>query len=118
MSIASGDAVALTRELVRVDSRNPTLVAGAPGEGRVARVLADVLGAWGFDVSVREAAPGRPNVIARLGGGRGGRSLMLNGHIDVVGVEGMTHAPWDPVVRDGRIYGRGSSDMKAGVAAM
>ena len=118
MSIASGDAVALTRELVRVDSRNPTLVAGAPGEGRVARVLADVLGAWGFDVTVREAAPGRPNVIARLGGAHGGRSLILNGHIDVVGVEGMTHAPWDPVVREGRIYGRGSSDMKAGVAAM
>lgn len=118
MSIARGDAVALTRELVRVDSRNPTLVAGAPGEGRVARVLADVLGAWGFDVTVRDAAPGRPNVIARIGGARGGRSLMLNGHIDVVGVEGMTHAPWDPVVRDGRIYGRGSSDMKAGVAAM
>ena len=118
MSIASGDAVALTRELVRVDSRNPTLVAGAPGEGRVARVLADVLAAWGFDVTLREAAPGRPNVIARLGAARGGCSLMLNGHIDVVGVEGMTHAPWDPVVRDGRIYGRGSSDMKAGVAAM
>ena len=118
MSIARGDAVALTRELVRVDSRNPTLVAGAPGEGRVARVLADVLGTWGFDVTVREAAPGRPNVIARLGGAGGGRSLMLNGHLDVVGVEGMTHAPWDPVVRDGRIYGRGSSDMKAGVAAM
>ena len=118
MSIARGDAVALTRELVRVDSRNPTLVAGAPGEGRVARVLAEVLAAWGFDVTVREAAPGRPNVIARVGGARGGRSLMLNGHIDVVGVEGMTHAPWDPVVRDGRIYGRGSSDMKAGVAAM
>lgn len=118
MSIATGDAVGLTRELVRVDSRNPTLVAGAPGEGRVARVLADVLGAWGFDVAVREAAPGRPNVIARLGGAGGGRSLMLNGHIDVVGVEGMTHAPWDPVVREGRLYGRGSSDMKAGVAAM
>ncbi|HWC45968.1 MAG TPA: ArgE/DapE family deacylase [Casimicrobiaceae bacterium] len=118
MSIATGDAVALTRELVRVDSRNPTLVAGAPGEGRVARVLADVLAAWGFGVTLREAAPGRPNVIARLGGAEGGRSLMLNGHIDVVGVEGMTHAPWDPVVRDGRIYGRGSSDMKAGVAAM
>jgi acetylornithine deacetylase len=118
VSIAIGDAVALTRELVRVDSRNPTLVAGAPGEGRVARVLADVLEAWGFDVTVREAAPGRPNVVARLGGRAGGRSLMLNGHIDVVGVEGMTHAPWDPVVSEGRIYGRGSSDMKAGVAAM
>jgi acetylornithine deacetylase len=119
MSITSGDAVALARELVRVDSRNPTLVAGAPGEARVARVLADVLTAWGFRVEVRDAAPGRPNVIARLGNASsGGRSLMLNGHIDVVGVEGMSHAPWDPSVRDGRLYGRGSSDMKAGIAAM
>ena len=119
MTIASGDAVALTRELVRVDSRNPTLVAGAPGEGRVARVLADVLAAWGFQVEVREVAPGRPNVIARTGSARAGaRSLMLNGHIDVVGVEGMAHDPWSASVHDGRIYGRGSSDMKAGVASM
>src|SRR5437762_152979 len=119
MSITSGDAVALTRELVRVDSRNPTLVAGAPGEGRVARVLAEVLSAWGFGVDVREAAPGRPNVVARIGNaGGGGRSLMFNGHIDVVGIEGMTHAPWDATVRDGRLYGRGAADMKAGVAAM
>ena len=119
MSITSGDAVALARELVRVDSRNPTLVAGAPGEARVARVLADVLLAWGFRVEVRDAAPGRPNVIARIGNASpGGRSLMFNGHIDVVGVEGMSHAPWDPSVRDGRLYGRGSSDMKGGVAAM
>ncbi|HKW09161.1 MAG TPA: ArgE/DapE family deacylase [Gemmatimonadaceae bacterium] len=119
MSITSGDAVALTRELVRVDSRNPTLVAGAPGEGRVARVLADVLTSWGFHVDVREAAPGRPNVIARMGRRTpGARALMFNGHIDVVGVEGMIHAPWDATIREGRLYGRGSSDMKAGVAAM
>jgi len=119
MSIASGDAVSLTRELVRVDSRNPTLVAGAPGEARVARVLAEALSAWGFHVEVRDAAPGRPNVIARVGRREpGARSLILNGHIDVVGVEGMSHPPWDASVREGRLYGRGSSDMKAGVAAM
>jgi acetylornithine deacetylase len=119
VNISSGDAVALTRELVRVDSRNPTLVAGAPGEARVARVLTDVLSAWGFRVEMVEVAPGRPNVIARLGSAKPGtRSLMFNGHIDVVGVEGMVHPPWDPAVRDGRLFGRGSSDMKAGVAAM
>ena len=119
MSITNGDAVALTRELVRIDSRNPTLVAGAPGEAGIARALSEILTSWGFHVEVRDAAPGRPNVIARVGDAKpGARSLMLNGHVDVVGVEGMSHAPWDPAVRDGRLYGRGSSDMKAGVAAM
>ena len=57
------------------------------------------------------------NVVARVGKS-GGRSLMFNGHLDVVGVEGMTHAAFDPVEKDGRIYGRGSADMKAGIAAM
>lgn len=117
MPVAVGDAVSLTRELVRVDSRNPSLVPGGPGEIAVARALASVLTAWGMDVELREAAPGRPNVIARAGKS-GGRTLMFNGHLDVVGVEGMVHAPWDAVERSGSIYGRGSSDMKAGVAAM
>jgi acetylornithine deacetylase len=118
VSVARGDAVALTRALVRVDSRNPTLVPGAPGELPVARVLAETLRAWGLAVEITEAAPGRPNVVARAGGGGAGRSLMLNGHLDVVGTEGMTHAPFDAEERGGRLYGRGATDMKAGVAAM
>jgi acetylornithine deacetylase len=77
----------------------------------------DVLRAWGFRVDVRDAAPGRPNVVARIGR-EGGRSLMFNGHLDVVGVDGMLHDPWNAPERDGRIYGRGSTDMKGGVAAM
>src|SRR5688572_28993505 len=114
-----GDAIGLTRLLVRVDSRNPGLVAGAPGEGDVARILASVLEVWGFTVSLQQVADGRPNVVARIGKtGRGGRSLMFNGHLDVVGVDGMTHAPFEAEERDGRLFGRGSSDMKAGVAAM
>jgi acetylornithine deacetylase len=117
MPVARGDAVALTRELVRIDSRNPSLVSNGPGEASVARALAEVLGAWGFAVDVVEAVPGRPNVVARVGNG-GGRSLMFNGHLDVVGTDGMTHAPFDAFERDGRMYGRGSCDMKAGVAAM
>jgi acetylornithine deacetylase len=117
MPIAVGDGVELARELVRVDSRNPSLVAGGPGEGAVARALGEVLAAWGLRVELRDAAPGRPNVIARAGT-PGARTLMFNGHLDVVGVEGMVHSPWDAAVRNGAIYGRGSSDMKAGVAAM
>jgi acetylornithine deacetylase len=116
--IPVGDAVALTRALVRVDSRNPTLVDGAPGEAAVARLLAGVLETWGFRVELQNAAPGRPNVVARIGRASGGSSLMFNGHLDVVGVDGMTHAPFAGEHRDGRIFGRGASDMKAGVAAM
>jgi acetylornithine deacetylase len=117
LSIARGDAVALTRELVRVDSRNPSLVDGGPGESVVAKTLAAVLHDWGLRVDLQHAAPHRPNVIARAGRA-GGRTLMFNGHLDVVGVEGMTHAPWDAFQREGRLYGRGSADMKGGVAAM
>ncbi|HEX6535996.1 MAG TPA: ArgE/DapE family deacylase [Gemmatimonadaceae bacterium] len=116
-AVPRGDAVALTRELVRIDSRNPSLVPGAPGEREAARALAEVLRAWGFRVEVHDAAPGRPNVIARAGRA-GGRTLMLNGHLDVVGTDGMRHPPFDAAEREGRLYGRGASDMKSGVAAM
>ena len=117
MTVPFADPVALTRLLVRVDSRNPSLVRGAPGESAAARALADVLSAWGFSVEVMEPAPGRPNVLARAGT-PGGRSIMLNGHLDVVGTEGMVHAPFDASERDGRLYGRGAADMKGGIAAM
>ena len=111
------DPVALTAELVAIDSRNPSLVADGPGEARVAERLAAILAGWGFAVAMDEVAPGRPNVIARIG--PTGRSpLVLNGHLDVVGVEEMVHAPFEPTRRDGRLYGRGSSDMKGGIAAM
>ena len=118
MTIARGDGVGLLKALVRADSRNPSLVPGAPGEAEVARLLAETLAAWGMEVSIIESSPGRPNVIARRRGSGGGMSLMFNGHLDVVGVEGMTHAPFDATVKDGRLFGRGASDMKGGVAAM
>ena len=117
-AIAPGDARALTRALVEIDSRNPSLVAGGPGEQACAAFLRGVLDAWGFRTELREAAPGRSNLVARIGDARGGRTLMFNGHLDVVGVEGMSHPPFSAVERDGRLYGRGSADMKGGVAAM
>ena len=117
-TIAPGDARALTRALVKIDSRNPTLTNGAPGERECALFLRDVLHDWGFRTELQDAAIGRPNLIARIGTPRGGRSLMMNGHLDVVGVEGMTHAPFAAEERDGLLYGRGSADMKGGIAAM
>ncbi len=116
-ALTKGDAVGLTRALVAVDSRNPSLVADGPGEGACARLLARVLREWGFQVELQQVERGRPNVVARIGKS-GGRALLLNGHLDTVGVDGMTHEPWDAEVRDGRLFGRGSADMKAGIAAM
>lgn len=119
MQLNPGEAIALARALVRIDSRNPSLVAGAPGEREAARALAAVLQAWGFRVELHDAAPGRPNVVARIGRAEPGtRTLMLNGHLDVVGTDGMTHAPFFAEERHGRIYGRGSADMKGGISAM
>jgi acetylornithine deacetylase len=80
-------------------------------------VLAALLETWGFRVTLQEVVDGRPNVVARIGRA-GGRSLMFNGHLDVVGVDGMTHPPFEGATVDGRLYGRGATDMKGGVAAM
>jgi len=109
--------ISLLRDLVAIDSVNPSLVPGGAGEGAVADRIAAALRAGGIDVELTEVAPGRPNVVGVLDGRHPGRSLILCGHTDTVGVEGMA-APFDPVVRDGRLYGRGSQDMKSGVAAM
>ena len=117
MPIPRGDAVALARALIQIDSRNPTLAPDSPGEGDCARTLASVLDDWGFSVQLMESVPRRPNVVARIGP-RNAPALMLNGHLDVVGVEGMIHNPFSAQLRGDRIYGRGSADMKGGVAAM
>jgi acetylornithine deacetylase len=111
------DPVELTRQLVRIDSRNPSLAADGPGETACAMALRDVLDAWGFSTELIENTPRRGSVVARIGGGPG-RSIMLNGHLDTVQVDGMTHAPFAANVEDGRIWGRGACDMKGGVAAM
>lgn len=111
------ELTALTGELVRIDSRSPDLAEGAPGEGELARFVADWLKRSGFRVEVEEPAPGRPNVVGTMRGSGGGRTLLLNAHMDTVGVDRM-EAPFEPRVEDGRLYGRGAYDMKAGLAAI
>jgi len=106
----------LTRQLVAIDSVNPDLIPGAAGEAEIARFVASWCERAGLDVEVEEPAPGRPNVIATARGAGGGRSLMLNAHLDTVGIEGMAE-PFSGRVEGGRLYGRGALDMKASLAA-
>jgi succinyl-diaminopimelate desuccinylase len=107
------DAVALTRELLRFDTINP------PGrEHACARHLAGLLEAAGFRVRAHEFAGERTSLVARLGGGAGA-PLCFTGHIDTVPLGGRpwSHDPFAGETANGRLYGRGSSDMKSGVAA-
>jgi acetylornithine deacetylase len=106
--------IRLLRDLVAVNSVNPTLVPGAPGEREIADLVARELRGSGLDVSVEPVADGRPNVVGVLEGRAKGRTLMFCGHTDTVGMDD----PFTPRERDGRLYGRGAQDMKGGVAAM
>jgi len=107
----------LLRELISVNSVNPSLVPDATGEKEIATLIAGRLRSAGMDVEVQLVDGERSNVIGVVEGAQKGRTLMLCGHMDTVGVAGMK-APFDPVEKDGRIYGRGSQDMKGGLAAM
>ena len=116
--IDEGELVELTRDLIRIPS---VVRPGEPGatEAAVAAYVERWLRREGFEVEVHEVAPGRPYVLAWVGEANG-PSLLLEGHTDVV-TEGNAaewrHAPFGADLVEGRIYGRGSADMKSGLAA-
>ena len=106
----------LLSDLVSINSINPDLVPGSPGEQEIAHYIADWLRLAGLEVELVESVSGRPNVVGIARGSGGGRTLLLNGHMDTVGVAGMTDGH-KPRIEGGRLYGRGGYDMKGGVAA-
>lgn len=111
------DPVAIAQQLIRIDSVNSELVPGAAGEAAVAGWCAEWLGARGFELH-RLGTAEHPTVVGVARGRGGGRSLMLNGHLDTVGVASYEGDAFAPEVRDGKLFGRGAFDMKAGVAAI
>jgi len=121
MTLREDQAADLLSRLVSCPSVNPTRArpGGPPfGEGRMADLLAGLVAPWGAEARKVEIAPGRFNFIARFEGADPGRHLLFEAHADTVSAEGMTIDPFDPVVRDGRLYGRGSCDCKGPMAAM
>lgn len=112
----ASSALDLARSLIETPSVNPALEPGGAGEAEIASLVSGWLREWGLEIEQVEFAPGRPSVLARLERGAG-RTLILSGHLDTVGVSDMVIEPFDPIIREGRIWGRGAADMKGGVAA-
>jgi len=112
-------AVELLCDLVGIDSVNPALVAGAAGEQRIVEHLCARLQRSGFATTVVPAAghADRPSLVAVPSGACVGPTVVLNGHLDTVGVAGMTE-PFTARTEGDRLCGRGAADMKGGVAAM
>ncbi|MBI2185308.1 MAG: M20 family metallopeptidase [Thaumarchaeota archaeon] len=114
--IRGDEVIHLTSDLVKIPSENP------PGEEEeAAEFVAEYLKALGFSIEIYEVLPKRPNVVARLKGSEGRPVLMLNGHLDVVPAGERTawsFNPYSGAIKDGRVLGRGSADMKGGLAAM
>src|SRR5438067_1207438 len=98
----SDATIQLLRDLIAIDSVNPSLVPGANGESEIGRAVAQLLQSAGVDVEIQEVTPGRMNVVGVLESPRKGRSLMLCGHMDTVGVMGYA-SPFDPLQTDGRV---------------
>lgn len=119
---SADELVALVQDLVRIPSENPKLAGIAPGgEAAVQDRVTAVLEPLGFAIDRWDALPGRPDLVGTLAGGGGGRSLALNGHIDVMPAgnpAAWPHGPWNAAIADGLIWGRGACDMKGGVGAM
>jgi acetylornithine deacetylase len=117
MSVDSEYITTTLAELVRTKSINPAFADGEPSDERaIATRVGTMMRTLGMDVTEYEPEPGRVSVVGRLRGSGGGRSLLLYGHIDTVGVTAMPE-PFSAHVRDGKMYGRGAYDMKGGVTA-
>jgi acetylornithine deacetylase len=115
---ASGRATAILKELVAIESVNPFYPGGERGEVAMTAYVAEFFARLGLAPERQEALPGRENVFARLDAPGATRTLLLESHMDTVTLEPVGRSMVEPVERDGRLWGRGSCDTKASLAAM
>ena len=116
MSALPSPVIDTLADLVRIDSVNPEF--GGPGEGGVADYVEARLRESGIETRRTEVLPGRDNVVGIVPGRDRSRQVVLEAHMDVVSIAGMTIPPFTPAIDGGRMYGRGSCDTKAGLAGM
>ena len=112
------DLLTLLQKLIQIESVNPSLSNKGSAEAEIARYIGAYLNKLGLDVRVQKIKKNRVNVIGILKGTGEGPSLMLNGHTDTVSTDNMKTDPFAAEEKEGKIYGRGALDMKAGVAAI
>lgn len=106
-------------DLVHINSVNPSLSPDGKGEAEIGAYVADALNDIGLSVTIYEIKPSRVNIVGTLKGSGSGKSILLNAHMDTVGVEGMVIDPFGAEIREeGRLFGRGAQDMKGSLAAM
>jgi len=111
------DPIKILQDLVRINSVNAFYPDG-PGEGEISNYVEAFWDSFGIEHWRQRVLPGRDNIIARLPGSDTSRTLLLEAHMDTVSITGMSIPPLDPRVLNGKLYGRGSCDTKAGLACM
>lgn len=117
-ALAKKEILELLQKLIQIPSINPHLdVEKQSNEMELAFFIRDWLAHHHIQATIEEVQPGRPNVYAEIGNGNGA-TLCLCGHLDTVGVKEMKISPFEPVLEGNRVYGRGSCDMKGGLAAI
>jgi acetylornithine deacetylase len=116
MPATEHDVETLLTDLVKIDSVTPWLIPDGAGEGEIARFIAAWLAGTGAEVTLEEVEPGRPNLVARLPGTGGGRSLVLNAHADTVGYANWADRALHPERRGDRLIGVGAADDKSSCA--
>jgi len=118
MTMNTSSCLEIAQALVRIPSVNPTFDPGGPGEREIVPWLREWGLRQGLDTSVHEVVDGRSNVVFQFKNGADHPHLLLNGHIDTVGVAGMRNPPFEGRISEGRLWGRGATDMKGAVACM
>ncbi len=114
----SDDPIELLKTILAINSVNPDLVTEGEGEAKIGDFCSNWFDSRGFEVYRIEDRPGRPSIVGIAKGLGGGKSLMFNGHYDTVSIGGYDGDALEPIIRDDKLFGRGSFDMKGGVAAM